>query len=415
MASKARKVLQPQYVGRFQCTGSACEDSCCVGWHVAIDKETYRIYRDCPDMELRLKMGKKVTRNRSTASDTDYAKIKLNDDGGCPFLDQDRMCSVQRKLGEQFLSVTCTTYPRISTIVNGSLEKTLTFSCPEATRLALLNPARMEFDEIEEDNYVRNFINRDPLDTEDKKVAHKPQKYFWELRIFIITLLQDRSYPIWQRLVILGFFCALLSELENGGRVHEIPQAISTYQKRVAEGMYREELQTVPNNLLIQMELLTELISQRMFAGVNHKGFMDCFAEFSSGINHTEEAMVEKLIEGYDSAYTKYYQPFMEQHEHVLENYIVNSIFKNLFPFSGEKNIFDNYAMLIIHYAMIKMLLIGISGFHKENFAIDHVLKTIQSFTKVIEHENTYLTAVFKFIKDNDLNNMPYMAALIKN
>ena len=95
----------------------------------------------------------------------------------------------------------------------------------------------------------------------------------------------------------------------------------------------------------------------------------------------------------------QYYQPLMQQHEYILENYLVNYVFKNLFPVNGEKHIFDNYVLLIVHYAMIKMLLIGMAGFHKENFGIDQVIKLIQSFAKVIEHNNVYVKQAFQLLK----------------
>ena len=105
----------------------------------------------------------------------------------------------------------------------------------------------------------------------------------------------------------------------------------------------------------------------------------------------------------------------MAEHEYILENYLVNYVFKNLFPLSGEKRIFDNYVMLIVHYAMIKLLLIGMAGYHKENFSVDHVLKLIQSFAKTIEHNNAYLKNVSDLLRANKFNTMPYMAILIKN
>jgi len=37
------KVLD--YYDKFECIRSDCEDSCCSGWQVAIDKNTYRKYK----------------------------------------------------------------------------------------------------------------------------------------------------------------------------------------------------------------------------------------------------------------------------------------------------------------------------------------------------------------------------------
>ena len=108
MSNKHRQLLQPQYVSQFHCIGPACEDSCCIGWRVQIDKATYQRYRECPDKDLRMQMDEKVKRHRTNPTDANYAKIKLNPDGNCPFIDENQLCAIQRKLGEEYLSITCT-------------------------------------------------------------------------------------------------------------------------------------------------------------------------------------------------------------------------------------------------------------------------------------------------------------------
>ena len=118
------------------------------------------------------------------------------------------------------------------------------------------------------------------------------------------------------------------------------------------------------------MELMKEVADQRIFTGVNSQRFLQCFAEFLNGIAYTAESQKEENGQRYTAAATDYYQPFMAEHAYIMENYLVNYAFKNLFPLSGGKHIFDNYVMLIVHYAMIKLLLIGMAGFHKENFRV---------------------------------------------
>ncbi|MCH3023273.1 lysine-N-methylase, partial [Listeria monocytogenes] len=89
--------------------------------------------------------------------------------------------------------------------------------------------------------------------------------------------------------------------------------------------------------------------------------------------------------ERYADAYKKHYEPFMNEHEYMLENYLVNHVFKNLFPFTGEKDLFDAYVMLVMHYSLIKMHLIGMAGFHR-TLTVDLIVKLIQSFAKTVEH-----------------------------
>ncbi|MDD4588572.1 MAG: flagellin lysine-N-methylase [Heliobacteriaceae bacterium] len=411
--SKSRPLLVPQYLRQFKCIGPQCEDTCCIGWRVNIDHPTYRQYRRLKHPELKPDLDKYIKRNRSTPSEDHYAKVKLNPDSRCPFLTEKSLCRIQLTLGEDYLSDVCATYPRTANEINDVLEKSATMSCPEAARLALLNPAIMEFDEIEEPATVRNIVSG-KIDTHQLAVARKPQRYFWELRIFTIGLLQNRQYRLPERLIILGLFHQRLQELIEHRQPEKIPELIAKYANLTGTDELQSQLAQIPVQVAIQMELLKELADERIFKGVNSRRYLACFAEFLTGIQYTKEALVEDIADRYQKAETEHYLPFMGEHEYILENYLVNYVFKNLYPFTGNKDLFDNYVMLVIHYALIKLHLIGMAAFH-QGLTEDLVIKLIQSFAKTVEHNQQYLQHVFDLLKNNGYTTMAYMAILIKN
>ena len=125
--------LQPSYYETFRCVGSVCEDTCCRGWRVPVDKETYEKYRACSHPELGHKLHTLVSISPTRNSDDSYAEIKL-DHAVCPFLTEG-LCEVHAKLGEEYLCKNCATYPRVMYNVDGVLEQSLDLSCPEAARL----------------------------------------------------------------------------------------------------------------------------------------------------------------------------------------------------------------------------------------------------------------------------------------
>jgi lysine-N-methylase len=138
------EVLQPQYFKHFRCTGAECEDTCCDGWGIIIDRETYEKYQD-PGLGLiaGAKLSSLVEINAAGSSATDFAKIRLAGTR-CPALSEG-LCCIQESLGEPYLSDTCSSYPRVRTVANGVLEQSLHLSCPEAARLVLTNPGSMMF------------------------------------------------------------------------------------------------------------------------------------------------------------------------------------------------------------------------------------------------------------------------------
>ncbi|QED49595.1 flagellin lysine-N-methylase [Cytobacillus dafuensis] len=411
MTGKASPLLIPQYVREFSCIGSACEDSCCAGWRVNIDEATYKKYKKTQDKELKPLFEKNIIRNRSNPSSVNFAKIKMRDGGRCSFLSEENLCKVQLNLGEDFLSNTCAIYPRTLNKINGVVEKSLTMSCPEAARLALLNPNGMEFDEAEELN-THGFILKE-LDTSNPKLMNKPIKYFWELRIFTIQVLQDRTYSLNERLIFLGLFFRKVQEAVDHGKLDSFQDIIAHYATMLANGGAKSDLSNVQTHLAIQMELCKELLDYRVAHGIGSERYKKCLSETLQGIEYTNEADVEEIAERYKEAFEEYFMPLMSEHEYILENYLVNYVFKNIFPF-GNKTMFDDYVMLILHYSIIKLHLIGMAGFHK-GLTTELVITLIQSFSKSVEHNNVYLKRAFNLLRDNGFTTMAYMAILIKN
>src|SRR5277367_6491186 len=41
--------LQPQSYSAFRCIGADCEDTCCIGWGVNVDRPIYEAYQRCDD------------------------------------------------------------------------------------------------------------------------------------------------------------------------------------------------------------------------------------------------------------------------------------------------------------------------------------------------------------------------------
>ncbi|HEY9062160.1 MAG TPA: flagellin lysine-N-methylase [Pseudobacteroides sp.] len=414
MNERKRPVLEPQYMKRFRCIGSACEDSCCKGWRVDIDHETYRKYKKVKDDELTAMFESYIHRNRAdNHADNNYAKVKLIDDAKCPFLTEESLCKIQLKRGEEYLSDVCATYPRNANIINNTLERSLTMSCPEAARIALLDPKEMEFDEYEETVSTRNIV-KISFNTKDIKFNNKPYKYLWELRIFIINVLQDRRMRLSERLIVLGMFFNKLQEYLNENRVDDIPVLIGTYVNYLETDAFGESLKGIPVQYNIQMELLKEISDRRYQMGVNSTRYIECFAEFLNGIEYRLEATIEENGERYRSAWEDYYEPFMKEREYILENYLVNYVFRTAFPFSNEKNIFDIYTVMVLHYALIKMQLIGMAGFRK-GLTDECVVKLIQAFAKAVEHNKVFINDMVDVLRRNGYNTMTFMAILIKN
>ncbi len=414
MTEKRKVFLAPQYFRKFKCIGSECEDSCCKGWRVNIDKETYKKYRSVQNNELRPLLDKYVTRERKNGGDhLNYAKIKMTDgEAICPFLNDKKLCRIQLEYGEGYLSKVCTIYPRSGNKVDNTIEMVTSLSCPAAARLALLNPEIMEFDEYE-DIPNPNLIGFGAFNTQDKQFVNRPQRYFWDLRILIIDILQNRNYVLWERLIILGLFMEKLSKCVDENKVSDIPDIIQSYNKMIEEGTFKGILDSIPADCTVQFQLIKDIIDIRVNRGVFNKRYMECYEQFLKGINYSEKTSKEEIINNYQKTFKEYYKPYMDNHEYILENYLVNYVFARLFPFT-DGSIFDAYVMLVLHYAIIKVHLIGMAG-HNKGLNEEIVIRLISTFTKVVDHNTVFLNSISKQLKEKNYNTLAYMTIMIKN
>ncbi|MFD2369373.1 flagellin lysine-N-methylase [Brevibacillus sp. GCM10020057] len=405
--------LVPDYYKRFACTGAACEDTCCSGWSVDIDQNTYRKYEKVADPEISDLFREVLKRNHANPSHGQYATFKMKE-MACPLLTEEKLCLLQLKLGEDYLSNLCSTFPRVANIVNGALEKSLTLSCPEAVRLSLLNPNKMEFEEVMEPPNMRHYV-RHIIHTAAEK-TNELDRYFWELRIFTIKTIQNRHYPLSDRLIILGMFYQKVQECIDEGNYQAIPQLIQAYDALIMEEEVKKSLSGISTSVTIQMQLMKELADFRVATGINTRvRYFECYQEMLQGLQFTAEAAIDEVSDRYQKSYQEYYLPVMQEREYILENYLVNYVFKNVFPHSTSMKVFEEYVMLVVHYSLIKLHLIGMAGYHKESFSIEHVIKLIQSFSKVVEHDSLYLRRIHELLVANGFSSIAYMAILIKN
>jgi lysine-N-methylase len=413
MKNKKRIVLQPDYMKNFKCIGKSCEDSCCVGWNVHIDKETYYKYKKVQLEELKFSFVKMVNRKHNQKSDASYAKVKMKADGRCPFLNEQNLCKIQGTLGETYLSDTCALFPRLLYVIDKKYERSATMSCPEIARLALLNPNGICFEHIEENAEIK--VKADGFfDTVGHQYLNRPERYFWDIRIFSLSLLQNRSYTIAERLIILGIVYKKIEEVHINKQTADIPIILENMDKIIHDGILKEELERVPANIQIQMKLAIELTNKKVQKGTTSKRYIKCLEEALTGIDCIDKVNYEIMIQKYEHNYKEYLIPYLNEKEFILENYLVNEYFREQMPFGSFRSIWDSYILLCVLYGMIKLHLIGMAGYHK-GLNDDLALRFVQSFSKVVMHDKSYIQGIIKLVKENDYDSLTHMAMLVKN
>jgi lysine-N-methylase len=419
------RVLQTGSYEAFRCIGAACEDTCCYGWAVVVDKSTYEKYQHCEDAELKPRLAELVTLNTTDGSDEDYARIKLS--GSCCTVLSEGLCTIHQKLGEEYLSKTCLTYPRVVNQVDEVLQRSLHLSCPEAARLVLLDPKPMEFHMEESEQDTSRVGNLAVLDTSKLGPSGQSYRYFREVQEFVIALLQTRAYFLWQRLIILGYFCDRLTELAAQGNDQEVPPLIQGYIEGLGSRLFDDLLSKCVARPVVQLETVLELIVGRISSDFTSRRFLDCYEQFMHGMRWIPESSMDDIASRYTQAYSQYYAPFMTANEHMLENYVVNYAYKTLFPFgsqagsqkrsnlAGDQSANVQYALMIANFAIVKAMLIGLAGHYQATFNAEQVVRAVQACAKTFEHSFSYPARVMELLAEKGMDRPAGLAVLIVN
>lgn len=207
---KKMTLYQPDYYDKFQCTASACPMTCCMQWRIAVDDETLFHWQE--DWK---KHVKEVEEGHV---------IRLNKDGMCPFLNEEKLCKIVLKAGDQAISHTCQTFPREEHKYNSRIERCLTPGCP-----AVLDLMWQQDDfHIRERDIQDNKIEEKKIDGQEirgQKVKETTPNeeiceinpVLFEIRGWFLEIVNDKQLPLNTALEICFLIAVDLYELEQKG------------------------------------------------------------------------------------------------------------------------------------------------------------------------------------------------------
>jgi lysine-N-methylase len=178
---------------------------------------------------------------------------------------------------------------------------------------------------------------------------------------------------------------------------------------------------------LKQLELALELIVGRIGSDFTPARFQACYRDFMQGLEWTAESSMTDLGRRYAAAFAEVYSPFMQQHDYILEHYLVSYVHRTLFPLGAQessrglsagqsaRSIREQCLLMLTHYAVIQTLLIGLSAFYKTEFSAAHAIQAIQSFAKTFEHSIHFPAQTFRKLQEQDITSAAGLAILLRN
>ena len=138
-------VTVPSYYKDFKCIANKCRHSCCIGWEIDIDDETFDFYKS-----VKGDFGKKL--KSYIKSESGINSFILDKNERCPFLNKDNLCDIYIELGENNLCQICSDHPRFRNYLSDCIEMGLGMCCEEAARLILSQESKFKMVLLKDDN-----------------------------------------------------------------------------------------------------------------------------------------------------------------------------------------------------------------------------------------------------------------------
>ena len=311
--------LYPQYYKRFKCKAEECNLTCCQDWKIYIDHKSWNKYKSFDDDFLM----------NCCADDGNYS-FRMKDNGKCSMLDEDGLCKLILKYGEEVLCDTCTSYPRQRLLWRDYQELSMINSCPHVLELLLDLDSSLAFE-------------KDDLDVDKINVDNSIEQKMLDARNIMIDLTQMKNVPLWIKLVFLMKFSEDL--LDNT----EIEKITEAYQN---ESMLSNILMSIPSDSVYSVEKMYMEIDLIKSVNNGHEDNNSYKSNIAPIMRY-----FETICEGEWVVEWKRFQRVFKSYELFFENYVVNHIFSTLTPYLDSNLFFDEIQLIVLEYIVIRMTL----------------------------------------------------------
>lgn len=396
---KALEVLAPKYTTEFICVGPECPDSCCSGWAVSVDKKTHNSWNRIQNPVLTPLLSTKVTRTRGARSDAMYSEIALDTESkNCPFLEHS-LCSIQMRLGEEKLSNTCYQYPRSTKLIGGIHQQAMTLSCPQAAKLALSNHESMSFEKV-------TIRTREATVVEQSGPRHLSRESLNYVRFAMIRLVKVSTVPLWQRLASLAVACELVRDYMKSNKAQELSTVLDKFEEALRSRTFSAALDELVPDHFSQSFVLARVWGGKSGNGSNkHQREVQDQVISGLGINLRAEGTEPSVIVEHYKEGLALLSATLEANTSLLENFILNEIFKEIFPF-GYSDPTIHYRHLVVKFGVVRLMLGARCRHLGRPLSQSEAIDTIQVFSRLYEHWSPLSEHIEKVLASTSLTEM---------
>lgn len=414
------KTVKFDYLDEFQCAGAECGDSCCRHWAITLTKKEYSDYLDTecsPDLKSVINSAFFPVRS---GNELCYAAVRLGENGDCPFLDGDKLCMLQKELGESALCHTCRVFPRLFYKVGDEAYVGLcSLNCCRTAELLISHPEGLVISESEYDggSEYSEYFNGGIYSGESTPSSWEGLPYYRSIRGAQLSILQNRSFTLPERMLLLGYYSmkadkyvkrapenlAPFSELMTDNELcRTIADSLKTSQSEesaadktvaVISKMYDRSIQINKISGFAREQL--EIVTGRI--GLQKKELVDEKGKKRVATGYSRESYLELLSR---------YRELEASRPYIIENVLVNIVFSQAL----HKGLWAEFFSLAVFYSCLK---ICVPSFLEESYTDKELALAISRTSKLAINTGLIQNGTLLDFLDNRAYDLPHAAFLI--
>lgn len=405
--------FQPEYMSVFQCDGRKCNALCCSSkWRIDFDSDTYAKYCSIEPRSKRESILKWLEYKEEHK--TYVLKRPETGNGSCPMLRSDCLCGIQKEYGEDYLSLVCLSYPRHVNIIDDFVERSLSLSCPLAAELILLHKEPMAFEQC---TVPDNRLHRHGQVSLNR--INQPQTaYLVEVQCTAIAILQNRALALDERLAMLGFFLSEAQETIDTQGVAALDDVIAAFTAPDFTNAFGE--------LTTGFSFSAETYLQRLIGDVGnalydenrildeqHAALVETAMQTLGFSPERQSVNLPQLANDCERGFLSYKRRLVREYDYIWENFLVNELFQQLYPFNIGNSLTDGYKVFLSEYKLAELFVTAYAYGCRAETNDRFLAAALADANRSAAHDVDYIPDLCKIVLAKDENIISFMNAYL--
>ncbi|MBE6052447.1 MAG: lysine-N-methylase [Clostridium sartagoforme] len=376
-----KNIVKEKEYDKFKCIADKCKYTCCKGWDINVDIKTYGRWKENHDLNYLLDNVRFIKSNGENSF-----IIKKETKGTCPLLSDEGLCNIVINHGEEYLSSTCSSFPRIENNFEDVKELTLSCACPEVVNIISDMKEKPSIEANEALSYIEDLGSL-------------------KIRETLINILQKKDITIENKFMLS--YNILFNILDSDDLDYEA--LIEVLEDYKSEKYIKEELNKYRgyenrNNIKYLKELnslFIDIIENYRNVSIFEEALKDIY-KIAEGIS------IENTLEPW-----KNFKSLFEGYDLLLENFIVSKVLSSCVSDDLEELIIA-FEMIILEYLFIRyaIFLRYCSNLNKE-INIQDIKDYIVIFSRIIGNNSDAVIGFLLDIFESEILEFNYISSLL--